>query len=75
VSCALWVLGEYSASREEVEAALAVIHAGLGPLPLLQLESGELGRPRTGGDAGSAACLCVSHGVQCFLKAVVSLSA
>jgi hypothetical protein len=40
VSCALWVLGEYSASREEVEAALAVIHAGLGPLPLLQLESG-----------------------------------
>jgi hypothetical protein len=34
------VLGEYSASREEVEAALAVIHAGLGPLPLLQLESG-----------------------------------
>ncbi|WIA09801.1 hypothetical protein OEZ85_009176 [Tetradesmus obliquus] len=39
VSCALWVLGEYSASREEVEAALGVITAGLGPLPLLQLES------------------------------------
>ncbi|KAF6255868.1 coatomer subunit beta [Scenedesmus sp. NREL 46B-D3] len=47
VSCALWVLGEYSASREEVEAALGVIHAGLGPLPLLQLESEE--------DADSAA--------------------
>jgi hypothetical protein len=37
VSCALWVLAEYSSSAGEVEAALAAIYAGLGPLPLLVL--------------------------------------
>lgn len=40
VSCALWVLAEYSATPGEVEAALEVIHAGIGPLPLLQVVSG-----------------------------------
>lgn len=40
VSCALWVLAEYSASLGEVEAALGAIHSGLGPLPLLALAAG-----------------------------------
>lgn len=40
VSCALWVLGEYSSSREEVEAALDVIQSSIGPLPLLVLQTG-----------------------------------
>jgi hypothetical protein len=40
VSCALWVLAEYSSTMGEVEAALAAIHAGIGPLPLLQVVSG-----------------------------------
>ena len=37
----LWVLAEYSSTLAEVEAALAAVHAGLGPLPLLALASGE----------------------------------
>lgn len=41
VSCALWVLAEYSSTMGEVEAALAAIHAGIGPLPLLQVVSDE----------------------------------
>jgi len=32
---ALWVLGEYSLGADEVAAALAVVHAGLGALPLV----------------------------------------
>lgn len=43
VSCALWVLAEYSSTSGEVEAALAAIHAGLGPLPLLALETDDDG--------------------------------
>jgi hypothetical protein len=50
VSCALWVLGEYSGTREEVEAVLEAIQEGLGPLPLLALESGGHG---PGGVRGS----------------------
>jgi hypothetical protein len=53
VSCALWVLAEYSSTLGEVEAATAAIHAGLGPLPLLQLSSGEGGEG--GGQAGRVA--------------------
>ena len=41
-SCALWVLGEYSQDGEQLLAALGVISGGLGPLPLLAVESGEL---------------------------------
>eukprot|EP00877_Chromochloris_zofingiensis_P001624 jgi/Chrzof1/11462/Cz05g37150.t1 len=40
-SCALWVLGEYSKSEVEIRAALDVIQAGLGPLPLLAQPSDE----------------------------------
>lgn len=43
VSCALWVLGEYSSSQEEVQAAIEVINTGLGPLPLLVLEGARGG--------------------------------
>jgi len=32
-SCALWIMGEYAASPEQIEAAVEVIKAGLGPLP------------------------------------------
>lgn len=41
VSCVLWIFGEYSSTREEVEAALDVIHSSIGPLPLLVVETGE----------------------------------
>lgn len=34
-SCALWILGEYSSSAADIDAAQEVIKQGLGPLPLL----------------------------------------
>mmetsp|Transcript_7477 Transcript_7477/g.22650 ORF Transcript_7477/g.22650 Transcript_7477/m.22650 type:complete len:948 (-) Transcript_7477:239-3082(-) len=37
-SCALWTLGEYSGTVEEIRAAIEVVRAGLGPLPLLAKE-------------------------------------
>jgi coatomer subunit beta len=46
VSCALWVLGEYSVTPPQIEAALGVVAAGLGPLPLLATDTGEGGGGR-----------------------------
>lgn len=34
-SCALWILGEYSTSLEDLKGAMEVIKQALGPLPLL----------------------------------------
>jgi coatomer subunit beta len=42
-SCALWILGEYSASPDEVQATVEVIKQALGPLPLLSARDGEDG--------------------------------
>lgn len=42
-SCALWILGEYSASVEDVEAAVDVIKQSLGPMPLLVKEGEWVG--------------------------------
>jgi coatomer subunit beta len=50
VSCGLWVLGEYSASGPQIEAALGVIAAGLGPLPLLATDTGGRGQGGGGGE-------------------------
>lgn len=52
-SCALWILGEYSVTAEEVKAAMEGIKAGLGPLPLLQtdsadIENGDVSKPAAG---------------------------
>lgn len=36
---ALWILGEYATSREDIEAVMARIRAALGELPLLEAEN------------------------------------
>lgn len=41
-SCALWILGEYSAGQEEIISALEVIKQSLGPTPFMsEKEGGE----------------------------------
>ncbi|KAF8073244.1 coatomer subunit beta-1 [Scenedesmus sp. PABB004] len=55
LSCALWVLGEYSSTRDEVVAALEVLHAGLGPLPLLAAEDDDGDDAAAAKDAGAGA--------------------
>ncbi|KAG1663232.1 hypothetical protein FOA52_004433 [Chlamydomonas sp. UWO 241] len=42
-SCALWTIGEYSGSVEEIRAAVALVRASLGPLPLLPWPDGAKG--------------------------------
>jgi coatomer subunit beta len=37
-STALWILGEYSSGVQEVMAAVEVIKAAIGPLPLLSTQ-------------------------------------
>lgn len=34
-SCALWIMGEYSASADEIDAAVSTIKQHMGPLPLM----------------------------------------
>ena len=42
-SCALWILGEYSSSVEEIQAAAEVIKQSIGPTPLLAKEGQSVG--------------------------------
>ncbi len=37
---ALWILGEYSISQEEIQAAIDVIKQALGPTPFLNADGG-----------------------------------
>lgn len=39
-SCALWILGEYSAGQEEIISALEVIKQSLGPTPFMSEKDG-----------------------------------
>jgi coatomer subunit beta len=52
---ALWVLGEYSLTAEEVAAALEVVHEGLGPLPLIAAAGGGVGEGAAAADPTSPA--------------------
>jgi coatomer subunit beta len=58
-ACALWILGEYSASAEDIRSAMVVIRAGLGPLPLAT-EPGEDGAAGTGPAAPSGAAVAAA---------------
>ncbi len=52
-SCALWILGEYSTTVEEIEATVDTIKQSVGPLPLLAKEGDEAEAAGTAA-AGSA---------------------
>lgn len=41
--CALWILGEYSNSADEVEAAIEVIKESVGPLPFFHVDEEDGG--------------------------------
>lgn len=39
--CGLWILGEYSNTEEEIEAALEVIQESVGPLPFFKMDEDD----------------------------------
>eukprot|EP00884_Botryococcus_braunii_P022038 jgi/Botrbrau1/8518/Bobra.0029s0022.1 len=45
-SCALWIIGEYSKSPADIDAAFEVLKSAMGPMPLFKEDVGE-------GDAGA----------------------
>ena len=63
-STALWLLGEYSSTAEDVQAAVDVIKQALGPAPYLSVD-GEHAIP------GCEGCdmPCCAHGVMGMMSA------
>ena len=43
-SCALWILGEYSAGVDDIESSMELIRQSLGPMPLLAKEGADIFR-------------------------------
>lgn len=74
---ALWILGEYATSKEDIEAVMSRIRAALGELPLLEAENkrqaGE--KSEDGNSQAAPAQLVTSDGTYATQSAFSAASA
>lgn len=54
-TCALWIIGEYCGSADEVEAALSALKAALGPTPFFHTAAEDAAPEAAGTDAAAPA--------------------
>ena len=54
-TCSLWIIGEYSASEADINAAMDTVKAAIGPLPLFRDDDGAADAEENGTSAPAPA--------------------